>query len=239
MNGQTAAVGWHLTPGGIGRAGLEVVTRPGPDAMKLWTAIGNIVYPPDVMIAGRSRTFTANAGEATLAIEVRDSETNELLAQLLDRRETQSGPDRPGCRGSPAAVPDLVGGDGPGRPDAAKPFAHPRSAHARAMARPAGDFMNGMSRGCAGLIPGVRTEAATTGSPRHPRRGCRTPPRGVPRVDDRRVLNGPSGVLRLHPGATCRSATARHLRRFRHWTGLASGIAAATRWQSPATPTHR
>lgn len=75
------------------RAGLEVVTRPGPDVMKLRTAIVNIVVnAPDVMIAGRARTFTANAGEATLVIEVRDSETNELLAQVLDRRETRRNP---------------------------------------------------------------------------------------------------------------------------------------------------
>lgn len=75
------------------RAGFQVVTAPGPDVMKLRTAIVNImVNAPDVMAPGRSRTFTANAGEATLVLEVRDSETNELMARVLDRRETVRNP---------------------------------------------------------------------------------------------------------------------------------------------------
>jgi hypothetical protein len=40
------------------------------------------------MTAGRSRTYTANAGEATLVLEARDSATNALLGRVLDRRET-------------------------------------------------------------------------------------------------------------------------------------------------------
>jgi len=44
---------------------------------------------PDVQAAGRSRTFTANAGEATLVIEVRDSITGALMGRVVDRRETR------------------------------------------------------------------------------------------------------------------------------------------------------
>jgi hypothetical protein len=42
------------------------------------------------MDAGRSRTYTAEAGEATLILEVRDSTTNALLGRVVDRRETRS-----------------------------------------------------------------------------------------------------------------------------------------------------
>ena len=44
---------------------------------------------PDVMTAGRSTTYTANAGEATMVLELRDSQSNALLGRVLDRRETR------------------------------------------------------------------------------------------------------------------------------------------------------
>lgn len=72
-------------------AGFEVVTRPGPDVLRVRTAIVNLVVnAPDTMPAGRTTTFTANAGEATLILEARDSETNALLARIIDRRETRN-----------------------------------------------------------------------------------------------------------------------------------------------------
>jgi hypothetical protein len=71
-------------------AGFEVVTRPGPDVLRIRTAIVNLVVnAPDTMSAGRSATFTPNAGEATLILEARDSQTNALLARVIDRRETR------------------------------------------------------------------------------------------------------------------------------------------------------
>jgi hypothetical protein len=74
-------------------AGYEVVTRPGPDVLEVRTGIVNLfVNAPDTMSAGRSVTFTANAGEATLVLEARDSLTRALLARVLDRRETQGLP---------------------------------------------------------------------------------------------------------------------------------------------------
>jgi hypothetical protein len=72
-------------------AGFEVVTRAGPDVLRLRTAIVNLVVnAPDTMSAGRSATFTPNAGEATLILEARDSQTNALLARVIDRRETRN-----------------------------------------------------------------------------------------------------------------------------------------------------
>ena len=43
------------------------------------------VNAPDTMEAGRSRTYVANAGQMTLAIELRDAVTGTLLVQALDR----------------------------------------------------------------------------------------------------------------------------------------------------------
>jgi hypothetical protein len=45
------------------------------------------VAAPDMMTAGRSVSFSKEAGEATLVIEVRDSESGQLLGRALDRRE--------------------------------------------------------------------------------------------------------------------------------------------------------
>jgi hypothetical protein len=74
-------------------AGFEVVTRPGPDVLRISTGILDLfVNAPETMSAGRSTTFTTNAGEATLILEARDSETNALLARLVDRRETRGIP---------------------------------------------------------------------------------------------------------------------------------------------------
>jgi hypothetical protein len=72
------------------KAGYTIVTAPGPDVMRVSPGVANLyVNAPDVMGAGRSRSYTANAGEATMILEIRDSTTNALLARVLDRRETR------------------------------------------------------------------------------------------------------------------------------------------------------
>ncbi|HEY6814832.1 MAG TPA: DUF3313 family protein [Croceibacterium sp.] len=69
--------------------GYEIVTAPGPDVLRISTAIVNLdVTAPDTMSPNRGRTFSRDAGEATLVIEARDSLTGELLGRALDRRET-------------------------------------------------------------------------------------------------------------------------------------------------------
>jgi hypothetical protein len=73
------------------KAGYQVVTAPGPDVLRLSTTIANLyINAPDTMEAGRVSTYTAEAGEATLILEVRDSRTNALLGRVVDRRETRS-----------------------------------------------------------------------------------------------------------------------------------------------------
>lgn len=71
-------------------AGYTIVDSPGPGVLRVRPGVVNLyVNAPDVMSAGRSRTYTANAGEATMILELRDSQTNALLGRVLDRRETR------------------------------------------------------------------------------------------------------------------------------------------------------
>jgi len=73
------------------KSGYEVVSTPGPDVMRVATGVVNLyLNAPDTMSAGRTRTYTANAGEATLIIEVRDSMTGALLGRVIDQRETRT-----------------------------------------------------------------------------------------------------------------------------------------------------
>lgn len=75
------------------KAGHTVVTEPAADVLRVRSAVVNLyVNAPDTRDSSFSRTFTANAGEATLVLELRDSLTNALLGRVLDRRETQGMP---------------------------------------------------------------------------------------------------------------------------------------------------
>lgn len=71
--------------------GLQIVTAPGADVLRVRPGVVNLdIAAPDTMSAGRSRTYTMEAGEATLFLELLDSTTNALLGRALDRRETRS-----------------------------------------------------------------------------------------------------------------------------------------------------
>ena len=71
------------------KAGYEVVTAPGPDVLRLRPGLVDVwINAPDTMQPGRSYTYTVEAGEATLALEARDSETGQLLGRAVDRRRT-------------------------------------------------------------------------------------------------------------------------------------------------------
>jgi hypothetical protein len=76
-------------------AGFEVVEAAGDDVLRIDTAVIDLfVNAPDTMAPGRSTVFTTNAGEATLVLEARDSQTNALMARVVDRRETRNFPGR-------------------------------------------------------------------------------------------------------------------------------------------------
>jgi len=72
--------------------GYQVVTAPGPDVLRAKASIVNLyVNAPDTGGgSGRSRTYTASAGEMTLYLELYDSESGQILARIVDRRESRS-----------------------------------------------------------------------------------------------------------------------------------------------------
>ncbi len=77
------------------KAGYQVVSAPGGDVLRVSVGVVDLyVNAPDVLTPGRSYSFTTNAGEATLVLELRDSLTNALLARVVDRRETTYSPQR-------------------------------------------------------------------------------------------------------------------------------------------------
>lgn len=74
----------------LGRAGYEIVTAPGPSVLRVSPSITNLyVNAPDPQGASSARTYAANAGEAKMVLEVRDSVSNALLARVVDERETR------------------------------------------------------------------------------------------------------------------------------------------------------
>ena len=82
-----------------GKAGYQVVQAPGPDVLRVRTGVLDLsVTAPDIQTAGRSRTWSEDAGEATLVVEARDSQTGALLGRALDRRSI--GDSRPYLRNS-------------------------------------------------------------------------------------------------------------------------------------------
>jgi hypothetical protein len=68
-------------------AGYPAATAPGPDVLRVRTGVINIsVNAPDVRTSARSRSFAGEAGDATMVVEVRDSQTGALLGRAVDRR---------------------------------------------------------------------------------------------------------------------------------------------------------
>lgn len=65
-------------------AGYAVATAPAADVLRVSIALVNVtVAAPDT---GIGRTFSADAGQATLILEARDSLTNQLLGRAVDEQ---------------------------------------------------------------------------------------------------------------------------------------------------------
>lgn len=75
--------------------GYPVVEAPDTDVLEIRAAIVNLyINAPDVSMqtGGRSKVYTANAGEMTLILQLHDSVTGQLLARAYDRQAgSQSG----------------------------------------------------------------------------------------------------------------------------------------------------
>ena len=67
--------------------GLEVVTEIGPDVVILRPAIINLqVSAPDIQGTTRAHTYTADAGQMTLYLELYDGVSGALQAKVLDAK---------------------------------------------------------------------------------------------------------------------------------------------------------
>jgi hypothetical protein len=85
-------------------AGYQVVTTPGPDVLRLITAVANLyIDAPDTGMS-MGNTYTAEAGQATVVIEARDSQTNAVLGRAVD---VQTAGDMPGMRTSASNEEDF------------------------------------------------------------------------------------------------------------------------------------
>jgi hypothetical protein len=71
--------------------GYPLADAPGPGVLRISTAVLNLAVnaPMPDRGAARSTTLVADAGEATLVLEVRDSQTGALLGRAVDRREAR------------------------------------------------------------------------------------------------------------------------------------------------------
>jgi hypothetical protein len=70
-------------------SGYQVVNEPAPDVLRVKPYIANLyVNAPDT--GDRTRSYVISAGEMTLVAELYDSETGQVEARLVDRREARS-----------------------------------------------------------------------------------------------------------------------------------------------------
>ncbi len=70
---------------------FTIVDEPGPDVLLVRAGLLDVVsrVPPETI--GRSRVFIDSVGEATLVLEIRDSESNAIFARAVDRRAAERG----------------------------------------------------------------------------------------------------------------------------------------------------
>ncbi|RLA34088.1 MAG: hypothetical protein DRR11_03735 [Gammaproteobacteria bacterium] len=74
--------------------GFTIVDEAGPDVLMVWGGLLDVTsYVPPDHLTGRSEIFLSQVGAATLVLELRDSESNTILARSVDRRaaERQGG----------------------------------------------------------------------------------------------------------------------------------------------------
>lgn len=75
---------------GFQKAGYTLTQTPGAGVLRVNSAIINIyINAPDRNTVGMGESFVANAGQATMVLELRDGATNTLLARVIDAEATQ------------------------------------------------------------------------------------------------------------------------------------------------------
>ena len=73
------------------KSSYKVVSEDGPDVLRVEVNIVDLyVNAPDTGSSAFSRSYTVSAGEMTLFAELFDSETGQVLARIVDRREARN-----------------------------------------------------------------------------------------------------------------------------------------------------
>jgi hypothetical protein len=89
-NGVAAAVQEAFVTELQERSRYKVVNEAGPDVLRVKVNIVDLyVNAPDTESLGRSRTYTVSAGQMTLFAELFDSESGQLLARVIDKRQAR------------------------------------------------------------------------------------------------------------------------------------------------------
>lgn len=75
----------------LAAGGYAIVDSPLDDTLRVSAGLADVyITAPDTQSAGRTTTYTRSAGRMTLAMELRDGPTGQLLARVVDRHEDDS-----------------------------------------------------------------------------------------------------------------------------------------------------
>ena len=71
--------------------GYTIATAPGAGVLRLSPTLTNVYVNAveDIYTGGTTKSFTKDAGEATLLLDVRDAASGSLVARVVDRRTAQ------------------------------------------------------------------------------------------------------------------------------------------------------
>jgi hypothetical protein len=67
--------------------GYELTTEPGPDVLRITASLIDLVVSVPTDRVGNQQVFTQSYGLVSLIIELRDSQSGEILARAADRRD--------------------------------------------------------------------------------------------------------------------------------------------------------
>ena len=80
----------------VEKGGWEITDQPGPDVLIARGGLIDMVVRVPPTTAGRSRIYLDTFGEATLVIELYDSQTRQILARVADREAAEPAGERMG-----------------------------------------------------------------------------------------------------------------------------------------------
>jgi hypothetical protein len=84
--------------------GYELTNEPGPDVLQITASLVDLVVAVPTDLVGRQDVYTRSYGMVTLILELRDSETGEILVRAGDRRDPTRNTDAQLARVSPVYV---------------------------------------------------------------------------------------------------------------------------------------